>query len=89
MTEDRVELTTALLAEDALIFGLRMTAGIDVAELEHRFPSPAWSAAKSVLTDLIDEDLAERAGDRVRLTVSGRLMADSVGEAIMSAMDQS
>ena len=31
VTEDRVTLTPALLAEDALIFGLRMNAGVDLA----------------------------------------------------------
>ena len=65
-----------------------MTAGVNLVELERRFPSPAWDAAKSVMTDLIAEDLAERENDMVRLTVPGRLVADSVGEAIMSAMDQ-
>ena len=38
MTEDRTVLTPALLAEDALIFGLRMNDGVDLGALRRRFP---------------------------------------------------
>ncbi|MCF3648306.1 radical SAM family heme chaperone HemW [Synoicihabitans lomoniglobus] len=88
MTTDRVALTPELLAEDALIFGLRMTAGVDPVALARRFPSPAWTAARGVLLDLIEDELAERVDGRIRLTTRGRLLADSVGAAVMEAMDQ-
>ena len=87
MTADRVELTPALLAEDSLIFGLRMTEGVNPVELARRFPGPAWQGARAVLHDLVADGLAEKAGSRVRLTTRGRLLADSVGESIMMAMD--
>ncbi|WP_221031799.1 radical SAM family heme chaperone HemW [Actomonas aquatica] len=87
MSDDRVELTPALLAEDALIFGLRMNAGVDPVALARRFPAGAWSAARGVLGRLIDSELAERSADgRVRLTTRGRLVADAVGGEIMDAM---
>lgn len=86
-TDDRVNLTPNLLAQDALIFGLRLTAGVDVAELEGRFPSSHWSRALDALEDLREEGLAEQSGPRIRLTTAGRLLADAVGEMILSAMD--
>lgn len=89
MTEDRVELTTALLAEDALIFGLRMTAGVDPVELARRFPCPAWSRARGILSELVADGLAEKIQGKVRLTIRGRLLADAVGAAVMEAMDGS
>ena len=39
LTEDRLALTPAQLAEDALIFGLRMNAGVDLAEWRRRAPT--------------------------------------------------
>ena len=87
MTADRVKLTPSLLAEDALIFGLRMTAGVDPVELARRFPSPAWGQARGALHHLVSDGLAEQVGSTVRLTTQGRLLADAVGESIMMAMD--
>lgn len=87
MTADRVALTPALLAEDALIFGLRLTAGVDPVALARRFPSSAWSQARGVLHDLVADGLAEQIESHVRLTTRGRLLADAVGESIMMAMD--
>ncbi len=87
MTADRVRLTPELLAEDALIFGLRLTAGVDAAALESRFPSAGWPAAHAELERLVGEGLAERAGAQVRLTVRGRLVADAIGADLMEAMD--
>lgn len=85
-TEDVVLLTPDLLAQDALIFGLRLTAGVDPVALARRFPSSAWDRARGVLHDLVTDGLAEQAEGRVRLTTAGRLVADAVGEAVLTAM---
>lgn len=85
VTEDRVALTPTLLAEDALIFGLRMNAGVDVAEWRGRSPDAPWGAVESLLERLVGEELATRAGTVVRLTDRGRLLADSVGAEVMEA----
>ena len=85
MTEDRVKLTPALLAEDALIFGLRMNAGVDLARWQQRCPKAPWSAVEATLADLVENGLAVRTGARVQLTDRGRLLADSVGTEIMTA----
>ena len=85
MTEDRVAVTAALLAEDALIFGLRMNDGVDVAMWRNRCVEAPWGAVEEVLGRLVEEGLAVRVDARVRLTDRGRLVADSVGAEIMEA----
>ncbi len=83
VTEDRVALTPALLAEDALIFGLRMNEGVDLAALRLRFPSLEWAGVDVVVARLTDGGLAERIGATICLTSRGRLLADSVGAELL------
>ncbi len=85
VTEDRVALSPALLAEDALIFGLRMNAGVDVATWRGRCPEAPWPVVEDLLNRLADDGLALREGAKVRLTDRGRLLADSVGAEVMAA----
>lgn len=87
VTEDRLELTPELLAEDALIFGLRMNAGVDLSEWQSRAPNAPWAAVERTIAHLIDDGLAVRNGARVQLTDKGRLVADSVGSEIMTAFE--
>ena len=86
MTEDRVQLTPHLLAEDALIFGVRMNAGVDLAALRQRFPTAPWPAIHAISERLVDDGLAAFTGSHLTLTRRGRLVADSVGGAIMEAL---
>jgi oxygen-independent coproporphyrinogen-3 oxidase len=86
-TADRVRLTPALLAEDALIFGLRMNEGVDVAVWRARVPSAPWPAVATLLARLAEEGLAVWGGGRVSLTARGRLVADAVGAELMTAFD--
>jgi len=85
VTEDRVALTPALLAEDALIFGLRMNEGVDVAAWRERAPEARWEVVDVLLERLVADGLTRREGERVRLTDRGRLLADAVGAEIMEA----
>jgi oxygen-independent coproporphyrinogen III oxidase len=87
VTEDRVALTPRLLAEDALIFGLRMNAGVDLARWRKRAPDAPWCAVEDTLATLAAGELLQREGDIVRLTQRGRLVADSVGAEIMAAFE--
>jgi oxygen-independent coproporphyrinogen-3 oxidase len=88
MTEDRVELTPALLAEDAVVFGLRLNAGVDLAALRARFPGvEGWGELDAMLGRLADEGMLERAGETVRLTRKGRLLADAAGGELMGVLE--
>ncbi len=85
--EDRRALTPALRAEDAMIFGLRMNAGVDLAEWRRIAPDAPWTAVDALLDRLGAEGLATRTGGNVSLTRRGRLLADSVGAELMQAFD--
>ena len=87
VTEDRVELTPALLAEDALIFGVRMNAGGNLEELSSRFPSAPWSQVELQMNRLQEAGVAEVNGGYLRLTPRGRIIADTVGAEIMEAFE--
>jgi oxygen-independent coproporphyrinogen-3 oxidase len=87
VTEDRVALTPELLAEDALIFGLRLNRGVDLALWRTRTPHAPWAVIDDTLSTLAAGELLVRDGDTVRLTKRGRLVADSVGAEIMMAFE--
>jgi oxygen-independent coproporphyrinogen-3 oxidase len=88
VTEDRLDLTPALLAEDAVVFGLRMNEGVDLALLAARGPEAPWKSVHALVSRLVDEALAHQAGSRVTLTAKGRLLADSIGSEMMAAFDR-
>jgi oxygen-independent coproporphyrinogen-3 oxidase len=88
MTRDRTALTPQLLAEDALVFGLRMNRGVDVARLRARSPDAPWGRVLSLVGRLVDEGLASSEGGVVRLEARGRLLADAIGSEIMVAFDR-
>jgi oxygen-independent coproporphyrinogen-3 oxidase len=86
-TDDRVALTPELRAEDALIFGLRMNAGVDVAPWQTRVPRAPWPQVRALLERLVADGLAVLEGTTVRLTPRGRLVADAVGAEVMAAFE--
>ena len=88
MTEDRVALTSALLLEDSLIFGLRMNAGVDLDALRRTHPAGPWTVVDALADRLVEGGVAVLAGGRLRLTDRGRMIADSVGAEIMDVMSE-
>jgi oxygen-independent coproporphyrinogen III oxidase len=85
VTEDRVQLTPALLAEDALIFGVRMNAGVNLGELRQRFPQAPWEAVDIEIARLVEAEVAHVSAGCLSLTRRGRLIADTVGAEFMQA----
>ena len=86
--QDRMEvqeLTASLLMEDALIFGLRMNRGVDVESLCQRFGKPLSQRVSKVLLEIEKCGYLERLGTRALLTASGRLLADAIGQNLMSS----
>jgi oxygen-independent coproporphyrinogen-3 oxidase len=84
---DRVELTPRILAEDSLIFGLRMNEGVALTALRARFPEASWEKVDAVAQRMTEEGLAVLGDGRLRLTLRGRLVADAVGGQIMDAFE--
>lgn len=84
---DVVALTPALLATDALVFGLRLNRGVDLPALAERFPDFDFAALDPLWDDLVADGLLEKSGGILRLTRTGRLVADRVGVAILDAVE--
>lgn len=87
LTEDCVAVTPELLAEDALVFGLRMNAGVDLAAWQVHCPEASWGAVEALAGRLVAEGFAERDGPRLRLLNRGRLLADTIGAELMGAFE--
>lgn len=83
---ESIVLRDDLLAQDAVIFGLRMNEGISLSFLRQRFPAARWSAAERLFDDLLEAGMALRTGDRVCLTHAGRLLADRIGLHVLERM---
>jgi oxygen-independent coproporphyrinogen-3 oxidase len=81
------DLSAADLLCDALVFGLRLNAGVDPKALAARFDAELPLRVESLFVDLADEGLLEFAGSRVRLTGEGRMRADAVGVAVLERFD--
>lgn len=81
------DLGAADLLCDALVFGLRLNAGVHPAALAARFATPLPDRVTQLFAALIAEGLMEPAGERVRLTGEGRMRADAVGVAILERFD--
>jgi oxygen-independent coproporphyrinogen-3 oxidase len=88
VTEDRTELTAALLAEDAVVFGLRMNEGVDLGKIRLTCPEAPWEKVEALANRLVEEGLAVSESGRLRLTPKGRLLADQVGSEVMAAFDR-
>ncbi len=86
-TEDRTALTPALLLEDALVFGLRMNEGVDLAALRLAHPQAPWVELDLLVKQLVAEELATLREGRLALTLRGRLIADAIGAEVMTAME--
>jgi len=81
--EDIVVLDDEEMFSSALIFGLRMDVGVDMDILGMRFPRADRQKYEKPLEFLSSEGLIERDGARVRLTRSGKMLADSVAVELL------
>lgn len=81
------DLSAADLLCDALVFGLRLNAGVNPAALATRFATPLPARVTHLFEALVEEGLMEATGSQVRLTGEGRLRADAVGVSIIERFD--
>lgn len=80
---EEVQLTEAILAEDSLIFGLRMNQGVNFEAWQKTYPNVEVKRYQALFNILRVEELGEYAGDFFKLTVLGRLVVDSIAELLM------
>jgi oxygen-independent coproporphyrinogen-3 oxidase len=81
------DLSKADLLCDALVFGLRLNAGVQPAELAQRFGTALPAGVLRLFANLIGEGLMENIGPTYRLTGEGRMRADAVGVAVLEQFD--
>lgn len=65
-------------ASEALIAGLRLSDGVDLAALRGRYGADFTGPGRGTLADLAGAGLLETEGDRLRLTRRGRLVSNEV-----------
>ncbi|CAI8263894.1 MAG: Oxygen-independent coproporphyrinogen-III oxidase-like protein [Opitutia bacterium UBA7350] len=84
LREELVDLNDTLLLADGVIFGLRMNAGIDLVELQQRFPmAQEPQRIQGQLKRLCEGELAIKNKNRYCLTQKGQLLADAIAVEFM------
>ncbi len=80
---DEQVLTPEILAQDSLIFGLRMNEGVDLDQVAKRFGKSLPEMFLEFKESLLSEGLAVLDGSTLRLSSRGCLLADRIGEEIL------
>jgi len=78
LTAERREMSSSERLEEALITGLRLTDGIDLAKLSARYGSDVWSRYGGALMPFAEQGHVIREGSRMRLSRSGMLLANEI-----------
>ena len=73
-----VALTPALAAREALVFGLRLVRGVDVAELEERTGINVFALYAREIDELASEGLLVQAGARLWIPVDKLLISNAI-----------
>jgi len=77
------QLTRAEDSCEQVVFGLRMIDGVSPAETG----ALGFPGLTGTIDGLIEENLLEHNGERIKLTARGRRYADNVGIALMASLD--
>ncbi|MGC1782031.1 MAG: radical SAM family heme chaperone HemW [Acidobacteriaceae bacterium] len=85
--ETITRVSTAEAIEEAWFLGLRLSAGISLAEMEREIGPAAMSAFRPVLLECEDRELLEVRGGNVCLTQRGRLFANEVFAGFLGVLD--
>jgi oxygen-independent coproporphyrinogen III oxidase len=81
-----VSLQAAL--EETFFLGLRLTEGVNLAEVRTRFGNSFVDAFSTTLAELSDGTLIERHGDQIRLTARGRIVSNNVFERFLGVQTE-
>mgnify|MGYP001016430637 CR=1 FL=1 len=86
---EQVALNDAILLADAIVFGLRMNRGCDLAVIQQQFAAPSvMQRLEPLLKQLLGEGLLVRQGECIQLTHQGRLVCDAIGSSILEVVDE-
>ena len=64
--------------QETLFLGLRLTEGVDWKCLQNSYGAEKLSTYEGALEDWLQQGLAQKTGDVVRLTASGMLLSNEV-----------
>jgi oxygen-independent coproporphyrinogen III oxidase len=78
LVAERRELTGSEQLEEALFTGLRLTDGIDLAEIGARYGVDVWGKYGSSLAPFVGDRLLIRDGHHLRLSREGMLLANEI-----------
>lgn len=76
--EDQEVLSSDQRFWETVLFGLRMNAGVDLAQLEQRYGYRIAPDRRKRLDDFVREGWLKRSGDRLAATARGRLVLDEL-----------
>ncbi len=82
-TVENVTLTEEVLCKDCLIFGLRMCDGVDLNELQRRFPKVDLKIYQPLWERFEREGWVVFENNRVRCTTKGLLLADGLASELL------
>ena len=85
----RTIVTAAMALEESVFLGLRLTRGVDLAELASKFGDAAVQDYEAAIGEFVESGLLERSGSRLRLTPRGRLLSNEVFQRFVSTADSS
>ena len=85
--EDFSNLSPHTLAEDAILFGLRMNQGVNLEQIFDSFGVPAteFKEVRLFFEKIMEENLAKETDGWITLTSTGRIRADAIAEHLPSA----
>ena len=83
----RTVVSQATAMEESFFLGLRLNEGVDLREIARSFGQPAVEQCEPRVSELIDQRLLERAGNRLRLTPRGRLLSNEVFQAFLTSTE--
>ena len=86
--ENVIDITDKQMAEDRMIFGLRMTDGIDLDEINANFPKINVDIIKKFFDSLKENKLAKINNSHISLTADGLLVADAISVEILNIMSK-
>ncbi len=71
--------------EEAFFLGLRLTRGVNLAELSFEFGDEAVASSRAAIAELVEDGMLEQREDFIRLTPRGRLLSNEVFERFIVA----
>jgi putative oxygen-independent coproporphyrinogen III oxidase len=79
----RTPVSAQATLEETFFLGLRLTEGVNLADVRKGFGNSVVDALGPTLAELSDGTLIERHGDQIRLTARGRIVSNNVFERFL------